>query len=73
MKINQYECEICNKLSKRMGNKNNFKRFIGIRKDVRKHLVEIHGVKGRKNTMGLSKKELGKSPITENTIVLDWK
>lgn len=61
-----YECAICKKLA-RKGLKGE-KRFIGTRKAVRKHLVEVHRLRGRKNLGGLSKKEFGQSNITKNCI-----
>ena len=61
-----YECAICKKLSKNM--KSKITRFKGTRKQVRKHLVEEHHIKGRKNPGRLNKKEFGPSNISQNTI-----
>jgi hypothetical protein len=61
-----YECEICKRLTK---NKvKGHSRVKGTRKDIRKHLREIHGVKGKKNKMGATKKEFGISALTLKTL-----
>jgi len=43
-------------------------RFTGTRKQVRKHLVVVHKIKGSKNTGRLNKKDFGQSNISKNTI-----
>ncbi len=64
--IKIYECEICKSLVK---NKvAGQKRYKGTRKGVRKHLREVHGIKGRKNQDGLKKQDFGKSFITSKTL-----
>ena len=50
MEIKTYECSICERLTKK-GLKGE-KRFTGTRKNVRKHLREIHHIKGIKNYRG---------------------
>ncbi len=70
MKIKTYECKICKDLNDR-GIKGQ-ERFGGSRQDVRKHLVQVHRIRGRKNTQGLQKKDFGKSNITKNTLVEDF-
>jgi len=64
--IKIYECLICKQLAER-GVKGQT-RFRGTRKDIRKHLVEEHNLKGRKNKHGLNGKEFGESRITHSTI-----
>lgn len=65
-KIKIYECAICLRLSDKGVKGEN--RFRGTRKSVRKHLVELHHIKGRKNKQGVNTKEFGRSKITENII-----
>ncbi len=55
-----YECGIC---KKRGG-----ERFRGIRKEVRKHLREVHHVSGTTSLKGADKKETERSLVTANTI-----
>ncbi len=43
------------------------KEFTGTRKQVRDHLVKVHKIRGRKNIMGITKKEFGESEISLNT------
>ena len=69
--IKIYECKICKGFVER-GLKGE-KRITGIRKDVRKHLVEVHNIKGQKNTQGLTKKDMGKSSITNNMLSEEFK
>lgn len=65
MQVKIFECARCKELSKKMTGE---KRFIGTRKQVRKHLVDIHRIKGIKNYGRLNKKEFGQSNISKNTI-----
>ena len=65
--IKIFECAICKKLY--FNNVKNQVRFFGSRKEVRYHLTKVHHLKGRKNKMGVKKKDFGKSEITENTIL----
>ncbi len=69
--IKIYECKICKGFVERKlkGEKG----FRGIRKDVRKHLVNIHNIKGQKNIQGLNKKDFGKSMITNNMLSEEFK
>lgn len=68
--IKIYECLLCRQL---VNNKvKGQERFRGTRKEVRKHLVEVHNMKGRKNKSGLNKKEFGNSMITKNTIAEEF-
>lgn len=65
MKI--YECGLCNKFVK-SGIKG-YSIFKGTRKCIRKHLVDVHGIKGKqKNVNG---KNL-QSDLTKNTIVREF-
>jgi hypothetical protein len=64
--IKIFECSICRRLID-----NNFtgiEKFTGTRKDVRKHIVEEHHIKGRHNTEGKKIVEFGPSFITSETI-----
>lgn len=65
-KIKTYECKIC--LERVKKGVKNAERFTGIRKAVRDHIKEVHNIKGQKNKMGATKKEFGKSRITQNTL-----
>ena len=67
MKI--YECAICKGFVKK--GLQGEELFKGTRKDVRKHLVEVHHIKGQNNFIGLKKEEL-ESKITKNTIAEVW-
>ena len=49
----------------------NESRFRSNRREVRKHLVGVHNIKGRKNTMGVNKKEFGNSNITDEMIATE--
>ena len=64
--IKIFECEICKRLSDRKIKGE--ERFRGTRQVVRKHLVEVHRIKGRKNPIGLTTKEFGQSHITRATL-----
>lgn len=66
MVIKIFECEICKGFfqNKIKGEK----RFRGNRRDVRKHLVEDHKIKGMKNIFGMKTKDFGQSPITKEMI-----
>jgi hypothetical protein len=66
-----YECAICKRLVDN-GVKGE-ERFFGTRKDVRKHLHDIHHLKHIKNKEGVPKKDLGQSQITLNTIAKEIK
>ena len=71
MEIKIYECKVCNE---RFKNKmKNAERFRGSRQDVRKHLREVHGIKGRKNKAGLTRGEHGQSKITEKILSEEFK
>ena len=62
MEIKIFECKICKGfVQNRIRGE---KRFEGTRWDVRKHLTEVHHIKGRRNQFGFKLKEFGKSHIT---------
>ena len=65
MEVKIFECARCKELSKKMKGQ---ERFTGTRKQVRKHLVSVHRVMGRKNSGRLNKKDFGQSNISKNTI-----
>lgn len=69
-KIKTYSCAICENLARKVKGE---KRFAGTRKEVRKHLSEVHHIKGVKNFMNLKKSEFGQSEITKNTIAREFK
>lgn len=70
MVIKKYECKICKDFVKN-GVKGQ-SRLISSRSVVRKHLVDVHRIKGRKNRSGLKKDDFGESFITKNTIAEDF-
>ncbi len=61
-----YECKICKRFVQK-GIKG-YERVRGTREKVRKHIVEVHHIRGRKNVLGELKREFGPSNITENII-----
>ena len=65
-----YECAICKRLVDNMVRGN--ERFISTRKDVRKHLVEIHNVKGRSRWFEKRDRDFT-SRISNETLSRDWK
>lgn len=67
MKI--YECKICKRLAKNIKKE---KRFRGTRKMVRKHLVEIHHIKGGSGH-GYKIEGHDQSEITKNMLSEEWK
>lgn len=69
--MKSYECAICKGLVAR-GIKNE-ERFMSTRKEVRKHLREVHHLKGKKNEQALRKEDLGQSDITKNMIATEIK
>jgi len=71
MEVKIYECSICRRLSN--ANVKDVKRYIGTRKQIRKHLTDEHNIKGRKNRLGQQKKEFGPSPISIETRSREFK
>lgn len=69
--IKIYECAICKRFVQRKIKGQ--ERFRGTRKDVRKHLVEDHRIRGRKNPGGMSTGDFGKSNITAETLSREFK
>jgi hypothetical protein len=71
IRIKIYECAICKRLvDNHVKGEVGFK---GTRKDVRKHLHDVHKLKHVKNTKGVNKKDFGQSSITKNTIAVEFK
>lgn len=65
--IKIYECSICKKLTGKIKGE---ERFTGTREEVRKHLREVHNIKGGR---GSKKGNKDKSMITAETLSEDFK